>query len=285
MQAGVEPDPNGEADNPNLPLTMKLMARQTGGRAYGPVEKNPNQLPQIFIKEATVVRRSLIHEADAGIPMLMLDRSDEIVKGLDTAQPLFGMVLTSKKNDPKVMMPIAAQTGKEGILDPVLAHWQTGLGRAAVFTGDAHNKWGAHWVASSAYSKFWAQVVRGVSRPPMSTDFDIQTTQSGDKGKVVVEAIDKDDRFLNFLTVGGNVLGPDNKEHKVRLVQTAPGRYEAKFDTPVPGNYVVGLIYSDGGGKQGHLWSGVAMNTSPELRDLKSNEARLQEVAAARAGG
>lgn len=276
----IEPDPNGEADNPNLPPTMKLMARQTKGRAYGPINSNPNQLPQIFIKEATIVRRSLIHEADAGIPLQKLDASDELVKGLSVEdKPLFGIVLTSKKNDPKVMMPIAAQTGKEGILDPVLAHWQTGLGRAAVFTGDAHNKWGARWVASTAYSKFWAQVVRGVSRPPMSTDFDVQTTQSGDKGKVVVEAIDKDARFLNFLTVGGNVLGPDNKEHKVRLVQVAPGRYEAEFDTPVPGSYVVGLSYSDGSGKQGTLWSGVSMNTSPELRDLKSNETKLREVA------
>lgn len=280
LNPDIEPDPDGEADNPNLPPTMKKMAKDTGGRAYGPINSNPNQLPQIFIKEATIVRRSLIHEADGGIPLTLLDSSDDLVKGLSVEdKPLFGMVLTSKKNDPKVMMPIAAQTGKEGILDPVLAHWQTGLGRAAVFTGDAHNRWGAKWVDSSAYSKFWAQVVRGVSRPPMSTDFDIQTTQTGDKGKVVVEAIDKDDRFLNFLTVGGNVLGPDNKEHKMRLVQVAPGRYEAEFDTPVPGNYVVGLTYSDGGNKQGHLWSGVSMNTSPELRDLKSDAARLKEVA------
>jgi uncharacterized membrane protein len=284
LDPAVEPDPNGEADNPNLPATMKVMARKTKGRAYGPVNQNPNQLPQIFIKEATVVRRSLIHEADAGIPLQLLDGADDFVKGLSQAPPLFGMVLTSKKNDPKVMMPIAAQTGKEGILDPVLAHWQSGLGRSAVFTGDAHNRWGARWVESSAYAKFWAQVVRGVSRPPMSTDFDIQTTQAGDKGKIVIEAIDKDDRFLNFLNIEGTVLGPDLKEYKVRAVQTAPGRYEAEFPTNVPGNYVVAMAYMDRQGNVGPLRSGVAMNTSPELRDLKHNEARLREVAL-RTGG
>jgi Ca-activated chloride channel family protein len=280
----AEPDPNGEKDNPNLPETMKDMARKTGGRAYGPVDKNPEQLPQIFIKEATVVRRSLIHENDAGIPLQMLDATDDLVKGLGSVPPLYGLVLTSKKKDPKVQMPIAAQTGKDGILDPVLAHWQTGLGRAAVFTGDAHNKWGAEWVKSTSYSKFWAQVVRGVARPPMSTDFDIQTTQSGGKGKIVVEAIDKENRFLNFLTFAGTVLGPDNKEIPVRLVQTAPGKYEAEFDTAIAGNYVVGMAYTDRDGKGGLLRSGIAMNTSPELRDLKSNDARLQEVAQ-RTGG
>jgi hypothetical protein len=215
----------------------------------------------------------------------VLDQSDDFIKGLQTVEPLFGMVLTSKKNDPKVQMPIAAQTGKEGILDPVLAHWQAGLGRAAVFTGDAHNKWGRDWVASSSYSKFWAQVVRGVARPPMSTDFDITTSQTGTKGKIVVEAMGKDERFLNFLNIAGSVLGPDNKNQPVRLVQTAPGRYEAEFDTPTPGNYVVGLQYSDPQHKSvGQLLSGVAMNTSPELRDLKSNDARLREVAQ-RTGG
>ena len=285
LNPNIEPDPTGQADNPNLPATMKMMANKTGGRAYGPVEKNPNQLPQIFIKEATVVRRSLIHETDAGIPLNVLDATDDLVKGFtDGVEPLFGMVLTTKKNDPKVLMPIAAQTNKDGILDPVLAHWQAGLGRAAVFTGDAHNKWGFRWVASSSYSKFWAQVVRGVARPPMSTDFDIQTTQSGDRGKIVIEAIDKDDRFLNFLNISGTVLGPDMKEHNVRAVQVAPGRYEAEFPTNVPGNYVVGMAFAGREGKSGLLRSGVAMNTSPELRDLKSNEARLQEVAQ-RTGG
>ena len=287
LNPAIEPDPNGEADNPNLPPTMKLMARQTRGRAYGPINNNPNQLPQIFIKEATIVRRSLIHESDSGIPLRLLDSSDDFVKTLDGQDPppLFGMVLTTKKNDPKVMMPIAAQTGKEGILDPILAHWQAGLGKAAVFTGDAHNRWGARWVAGEeGYNGFWAQVVGSVMRPLMSTDFDIQTTQSGDKGKIVVEAVDKDAGFLNFLEVGGTVLGPDLKDRKVRLVQAAPGRYEAEFDTPLAGNYVVSLQYNDGKGKSGPLRSGVAMNTSPELRDLASNESRLQEVAS-RTGG
>jgi hypothetical protein len=89
---------------------------------------------------------------------------------------------------------------------------------------------------------------------------------------------------MNFLNVAGGVLGPDNKNQPIRLVQTAPGRYEAEFDTLAPGNYVVGLQYSGKEGKGGQLWSGVAMNASPELRDLKSNDARLREVAQ-RTGG
>jgi hypothetical protein len=248
--------------------------------------RDPQTLPQVFIKEAMVVRRSLIQESDAGFPIQVLDASDDLVKGLTAPQPLFGMVLTTKKNDALVQMPLAAQTGKEGKLDPVLAHWQAGLGHAAVFTGDAHNKWAAKWVGDAGFSKFWAQVVRGVARPPMSTDFDVTTTVDAGRGKgrIVIDALDKDDNFLNFLTIGGTVIGPDLRPQSVRAVQTAPGRYEAEFPAGEAGNYVVGLSYAGKNGRGGQLRSGAVMNTSPEMRDLKSNEARLREVAT-RTGG
>ena len=76
--------------------------------------------------------------------------------------------------------------------------------------------------------------------------------------------------------MGGTVVGgQDMKEHPVRLVQTGPGTYEGTFDTNGPGNYVVALNYSGGAeGKGGMLISGVALNSDPELRDLKSNETK-----------
>ena len=45
----------------------------------------------------------------------------------------------------------------------MLAHWPSGLGRAAVFTGDATSRWAAAWVKSPFYAKFWAQAVRTVA--------------------------------------------------------------------------------------------------------------------------
>ena len=265
----------GGGFNKLLPPTMEQIAKDLGGKAYGPINANPNQLPQIFIKEATIVRRSLIHEEKAGIPIAVLDPSDDVIKGFGEVPPVYGMVLTSRKNDPKVEMPLSA--GKNN--DPILAHWQTGLGKTAVFTSDAHNKWGPEWVGWTGYGKFWAQVVRKVSRPPMSSDFDVQTTQQGERGKVVVEALNKEGGAENFMSISGTVVGPDMKERKVRLVQTGPGVYEADFDTREPGNYVVALSYRGRENKSGILLGGLATTISPELRDLKSNEAKLREVA------
>ncbi|HEX4797032.1 MAG TPA: VWA domain-containing protein [Humisphaera sp.] len=263
-----------------LPPTMEQIAKELNGRAYGPIESKPSQLPQIFIKEATVVRRSLIHEDAKGIHVGLADASDDMARGVGDPPPaLFGMVLTSKKSDPKVSMPMSAGA----MNDPVLAHWQAGLGKSVVFTGDATGKWASQWIASPSFSKFWAQVVRGVSRPPMSTDFEVQTTLNGTKGKVVVEAVNKDDSFLNFLSINGNIVDPDGKRVPIRLVQTGPGTYEGEFDARTPGNYVTALDYH-GAKEHGLLLGGVAMNTDPELRELHSNEAKLEEIAL-RTGG
>lgn len=277
----VYPHIGGAGANGLIPPTMDQIAKDTGGKSYGPINANPSQLPQIFIKEATIVRRSLIHEDPGGLPVRLLDGADDTVKGLGEFEPVFGIVLTSRKNDPKVQMPLTA--GKAN--DPLLAHWQTGLGKAAVFTSDAHNKWAPRWVASPAYSKFWAQVVRHIAKPPMSNDFEIQVTQVGEKGKIVVEAINKDDGFQNFLGVSGMVIGPDMVDRDVRLVQTGPGTYEGEFDAREPGSYVVSLE-ARGRDKNtgGSLIAGLAINSSPEMRDLKSNEARLREIAT-RTGG
>jgi len=264
-----------------LPPTMQQIARELKGRAYGPVNSNPNQLPQIFIKEATVVRRSLIFEDRKGIPVkINAGSTSEMIKGMTELPDIYGMVLTSRKQNPQIELPLVA--GKNA--DPLLAHWQTGLGKAAAWTSDAYNKWAANWVASGGYEKFWAQVVRSVSRPPMSADFDVRTTQVGDKGRIVVEALNRDSAFLNFLSVAGTVVGPDMQPISVRLVQTGPGTYEGEFDATQPGNYVAVLNYRGGQNQSGVMLSGMAVNSSPELRDLKSNEAILHEIAA-RTGG
>jgi uncharacterized membrane protein len=270
---------------------MIEMAEKTKGRPYGPVEANPNQLPQIFIKEATVVQRSLIHEPETGIPVQINDNTSDLIKGIGNFPPLRGMVLTSRKegaNEIKLAL-VAANVGANNKIntDPLLAHWQTGLGRCIAFTSDATNRWAPAWVGSPMYAKFWAQAVRSVSRPPMSTDFDVQTTQVGNRGHVVVKANSKDTGFLNFMNMTGTVLGPDAQPVPVKLVQTGPGTYEADFDAPLEGNYVIPLHFvgkNSGGDVGGDLMGGLTINGAPEQRDLQSNDALLQHVADATGG-
>ena len=273
--AGQPVGPNG------LPLVMERMAKDTRGRSYGPINSKPDQLPQIFIKEAQVVRRTLIFEEEAGIPLRLRPSLSDVVQGLGRElPPVTGMVLTTVKKDPLIDMPIVA--GKSA--DPLLAHWQTGLGKAAVFTSDAHTKWASRWVNSRDYAKFWAQVVRSVSRPPMSRDMDLQTTVEGDKIRVVAEAMDKEAHRLSFLNVVGQVVGPDMKVRDIRLAQVGPGRYETTIDAGNAGAYAVRIGYTGRKGEAGWQVAGAAINSNPELRDLTSNDAAVEQVAAKTGG-
>jgi Ca-activated chloride channel homolog len=261
----------------NVAPGIRELARDTGGKSYGPIESNPNQLPQIFIKEATVVKRTIIQEDANGISVTLGATASELVKGLTPGAmpPLYGMDLTGRRDNPLVEVPMVAGIKN----DPVLAHWQAGLGKSAAYTGDAFNRWDANWVSNSVYPKFWAQVVRGVSRSPMSSDFDIQMTTDGDKGHIVVEAAQEGNAFNNFLTIGGTIAGgTDLTPHPIRLLQTGPGTYEADFDASAQGSYICYLNYAGQNGSTGSLLAGTSVNTSPEFRNLQSNDALLKQI-------
>jgi Ca-activated chloride channel family protein len=264
--------PHGGVD---LNSDMTRIAKETHGRVYGPIYSNIAQLPQIFIKEASIIRRNLIYKDRNGIPLHASASNSEVMKGLTSLPPLYGMILTGKKQNPQIELPIVA--GKNN--DPVLAHWQTGLGKALVWTSDAFNDWSAAWLASGEYDKFWAQVVRSVSRPPQSADFDVQTSREDGKGKITVEALSKDSTFLNFLSIGGQVIGPDMKPRSIHLVQTGPGTYTGEYNASDPGNYVAVMSYHGAANQAGVMLSGMAVNSSPELRDLRSDQATLQSIA------
>lgn len=269
--------PHGPISN-----TMRRIAAQTGGRAYGPIDQNPGQLPQIFIKEATVVRRTLLQESkDPPIRVQLMPTASDIMKGIPEPPPIFGLVLSAKKNHPTIEMPLVASADPKKT-DPLFAHWQAGLGKAAVFASGSTRGWDSPWTGpqyARSYSKFWAQVVRGISRPPMSGDFAVNTERNGDKATITVEATNKEAGFTSFLSISGKVMDPEGKQHDVRLVQTGPGTYTADFPTNQAGNYVVSLQYTGPDDKQGWLVSGVAVNDSPEMRQLKSNDLLIEEIA------
>ena len=262
----------------NVAPGIRELAKETGGKSYGPFEGNLSPLPQIFIKEATVVKRSIIQEDPHGIPVRLAASSSELVKGL-TPGPmpdLYGYDLTGRKENPLIEVPMVAGPKR----DPVLATWQAGLGKTAVFTGDAFNRWDANWVDSDLYEKFWSQLVRGVSRSPVSSDFETEVTTDGEQGHIIIRATKEGNAFNNFLNIAGTIAGGgDLTSHPIRPLQTGPGTYEADFDASAQGSYICYLNYTGQDGKSGSLLAGTTVNSSPEMRNLQSNDALLKQIA------
>jgi len=264
-------------NDPGSIATMRDIAVKTKGRFYQVT--NPRALPRIYQKEARIISRPLIFEQ--GKPWLPIVKftSEPIVGLSGTVPPITGLVQTSPKESELVEVPIISPLPSEQP-PPLLAHWSYGLGRSVAFTSDAGRKWAAGWPSWENYAAFWSQVVRWSMRPVDNRNLTLNVRREEGKIKVVVDALDKESQFLNFLQIQGSILSPDLKRTKVDLVQTAPGRYEGTVENAeASGNYFVNLGYSGADNVKGVVSTGVSVPYSDEYRELRSNPGNLESIA------
>jgi uncharacterized membrane protein len=266
--------------------TMQDLATQTKGRFYNVT--SPRALPRIYQKETRMISRPLIFER--GQPWApILAGSTEPVQGLPNSYPgITGLVLTSLKENELVECPLQSPEPK-GQVNPLLAHWNYGLGRSVAFTSDAGFKWTTGWQNWDHYAAFWSQVIRWSMRPTDNGNLSMTLRREDGKVKVLVDALDKRQQFLNFLQIQGAVVRPDSavsspdknpNENQLQLVQTAPGRYEATIENAeARGNYFVSLAYKGPDGSKGIVSSGVSVPYSEEYKELRSNQDELESLA------
>src|SRR5262249_53584728 len=141
-------------------------------------------LPQIFVKEAQTIRRTLIWEGDPFSPKIVAGQLDTM-RGLAGLPPIHGYVVAGEREG---LAPVTLR-GMEN--DPVGAQWQYGLGRAITFTSDATGRWAKTWPTWAGFRQFWEQQMRWAMRPTGSPNIRVITEDQGEKTRVVVEAVDE----------------------------------------------------------------------------------------------
>ncbi len=256
------------------PDTMTWMADIGRGRFYD--VRSPAQLPQIFIKEAAVILKSAIFEEPF---KPKLEVATELVRGIGASEfpNLLGYVATTAK--PRAEVPLTSEKG-----DPVLAHWQYGLGRSVAFTSDAKSKWGQNWLTWDKYRQFWSQVAQWSLRKIDAADFSTDVTVDRGEGHISVEALDAQGNFRNFLNLQTVVVSPKGEKETVRLDQTGPGHYEGKFPTREVGAYLLNLLETKDGKLGGSQVLGASVNYSPEFNATEPNLNLLQRLAESTGG-
>ncbi len=256
------------------PQTMQYMADQGRGRFHNVV--SPNDLPQIFIKETMVILKSAIYE-DPFRPKLAA--STELVRGIGAAEypTLHGYVSTQPKARAEV--PLLTEKG-----DPLLAHWQYGLGRAVAFTSDAKPKWARMWMNWDKYRQFWTQTAQWSLRRVENADFTTEVNIDKGEGVLSVEALDPQGNYQNFLNLQTIVVSPKGDRQMVRLEQTGPGHYEARFPTKDIGGYSLNLMDLRDGKVAGQQFLGASVNYSPEFNATEPNLHLLQQIVEASGG-
>ncbi|MFN8818318.1 MAG: glutamine amidotransferase [bacterium] len=259
-------------------VKMERIARLTGGTYHEITVNNQlNSLPQIFIKEAQTVKRSLIWEGEPFRPSLAA--ISEPMRGIGTPlPPITGYVVGAEREGGLAQVILRGQEN-----DPVLAQWQFGLGRVIAFTSDATSRWATAWTQWPGYRAFWEQHLRWAMRPGTNQNVRVSTVDEGDKTRIVVEAAQQDGTRMDFLRWTGAAVGPDRVAVPVELRQTGPGRDEGLVPTAASGSYVVNLGYSqvEEGGKVNRGATQVAITRpfADEFRFMRDNSALLEQVA------
>jgi Ca-activated chloride channel family protein len=256
------------------PETMIQIADQGRGRFHNVT--SPSMLPQIFIKETAVILKSAIYEEPF---KPQVKAASELTRGIGAADypQLLGYVATAVK--PRAETPLFTEKG-----DPLLAHWQYGLGRAVAFTSDARAKWGKNWLGWERYKQFWSQIAQWSLRRLENADFTSEVLVDKGEGVINVEALDEQGNYRNFMNLQAIVVSPKGERQVVRVEQTGPGHYEAKFPTKEVGGYLVNLMQMENGEAVAGQVVGASVNFSPEFAAGDPNLNLLRRIAES-AGG
>jgi hypothetical protein len=258
--------------------TLAVIADKGDGVFYHAI--NANQLPRIFLKAVRLVRTPLIREAPFN--PVVLPTGSPMVAGLDAPPPLNGLALTQSRSEPTIVTAIVTPEN-----EPVLAHWNVGLGQVVAFTSDASN-WATPWLPWPGYERLWTQIVRQSSRPPGSRNFQASSSAQGDTLRLRLEANGEDGRPMEGLEVPATLYAPSGASRQVRLMQTGPGLYETDVPATETGSYVA-LIkpMHHAEGKEKRLSPVIVGSTileGTEFRAKESNDELLAAIAK-RSGG
>jgi len=246
---------------------MQHVARWGGGRSYA--TQDLYAIPQIFTAEALIAARAYLVEERFTPQAVRAGLVDDL-----TLPALRGYVATAPK--PASAVHLASSQD-----DPVLATWQFGLGRAVAFTSDATARWAAEWMGWKDAGRFWSRLVRWASRRE-TDDLQVAVDHQGDAVTVIADAVTTEGTPLDELDVQAGVSGPLSTQ--IPLVQTAPGRYEARLPQTAPGVYALAVTARDTAGRVRVRTAGFVVPYSPELRDLTVNRALLAHIAEATGG-
>ncbi|MGB0598920.1 MAG: VWA domain-containing protein [Rubripirellula sp.] len=254
---------------------MQRIAQQTGGKYYAVA--SGRALPKIYQREARRVSRPLVYEPENGaVPEVIFPHP--LLEGIDRVlPPISGFVLTQAKESPLSQVLIQSPKPDSPENASILAVWQYGLGRTAVLTTDAGARWTSAWTEWAGYDKFHSQLVRWLMRPTGDTGkYTIATQVRDGEVQVVVNALNKDDSFKNFLDMNASVLGPDLSPIPLRMRQTAPGRYVGSFPGDKAGSYFVNVLPDAG---ETPLTTGVTVPYSEEFRVRETNQTLIDSLA------
>jgi uncharacterized membrane protein len=263
----------GPAADPEL---LGNIAKWGKGRAYA--VQDPREVPQIFVKEAKTAATPAFDEKDIR-PVV---KTPAFLRGLDLTN-----VPRLKGRTATVLKETALEVMSTDDEDPLLAFWQIGLGRTAVFASDVKDRWASDWIRWRGYAPFFAAIARALERQrPPSVALDVvpgPRRGNAQSMAISIEARAADGRYRDLLRPVVRIRSGEGTAADVPARQVAPGRYEATVIADATKTLTVTMA-GPAGAATGITSAGVIPDAAAEYRFRPPDEVLLQSIAAATGG-
>jgi Mg-chelatase subunit ChlD len=254
---------------------LSALARAGRGRFH--FTNNPADIPDIFTRETLMATRALL--VDTRFYPAVATQSP-LLRGLSTTPPIDGYIAVTPKERSEV-----ALVSPDG--DPVLAAWQYGGGRAVAWTSDVGGRWTTAWAGAPVTATLWGNVLSWLlpaeTQGPLSVSIDAAAAE----GTATVTADLPTAASVDWTTVRptrARVIAPDGTAQEVDLSPAGPGRYQASFAAPQSGAYVAQVTHDLGDGATLSAEAGWVAPYAAEFRQVGTDRAFLEQVAAAGGG-
>lgn len=258
-------------------VLMQELAQEGSGRYY--YVPNAKDVPTITMRETRIASGATSAEGVFRPKLPASGQTSPLLRSLSEAQlpELSGYDVTLSKSTADV----ALVSDRE---DPILAHWQYGLGRVVAWTSDTTPKWSANWLTWPELGRFWSQVVRWSLPNPASPNLGISSSVSGHEVSLRVDVTDDAGSFLDLQDIRARVLTAEGQSDELILEQTQPGRYETSFAVAAEGAYQVDVAQYQSGSVVRQETGGFLVPYAQEYRAFGANPDTLAQIAAVGGG-
>lgn len=259
---------------------MRMLSQRSGGEFYQ--VDSARSVPRIVVNEARRLSRPLIFELPAGIAtQLRSDRGP--LAGLGGPLPsLTGYVLTEPKPSGLVQRWLVASAPPNEEF-PILASWQFGFGRTAVWTTDLGRRWATAWVGTPAQQQLFRQLARYLIRPPLDAESArLSAQQQAGAVELLLELFPDGELPTESAEPIVQVVGPGRQSQTVRLETAGPRRYAGQFQPTASGVHIASLLVEP---QNIFLRTGIDVRYSDEFLIRSGGQQRLEELAGTRPRG
>ena len=250
---------------------LEKVAASAEGKSY--FLNDPSGLEQLLLRDV---------EEHTGVTAVEKTITPRVVKqaeildgvGMETVPALHGYVRFQAR--PTADVILAADRD-----DPLFVRWQYGLGRTAVFTSDAKNRWAANWVTWAGFDHLWANIFRDLlpNAPPSETTADFDRASN----ELVVDyrlSRSVDDPGSKGAPPDIFAFGPNGFQAPLKVAKVAAGHYRARL--PIGQNQglfrVRPLVESRAFPEVGFY------RQEDEMQEYGNNEQLLRQIAASTGG-